>query len=203
MEENAARENIPHVDVGESLIFWEPAEEEEKSIQWHREWSVGINAGFGVRHSQRETKDWVRKSCPQTCTPRILVSLLSLWPSPSPQFLLWTCVLLPVGSNVIILGLCPTYTSLGPSSPLPGLQLTPNELMFPKPASLVQTRALITCFSRNILTRFLTSLVPEIQLLWIQTQIFCSPSPQCNPSILILGGTQPGSRWENKPHLET
>lgn len=33
MEENAARENTPHVDFGESLIFWELGEEEEKSIQ--------------------------------------------------------------------------------------------------------------------------------------------------------------------------
>lgn len=33
MEENAARENTPHVDLGESLIFWELEEEEEKSMQ--------------------------------------------------------------------------------------------------------------------------------------------------------------------------
>lgn len=135
---------MPRVHPGVTLR--EPEEEEEESIQMiqraisqYQSWLWGEAQAKG---NQGLMEDCVPPNL-QTSNP----SLPPLWLSPPPNFFCGHV-------SSYLLAHVSSSPRLWPSSPLPGLQLAPKELMFPRPASFVQTCALIPCSPKQHFASF-------------------------------------------------
>ena len=151
------KRRTPHIDLGKSFAFqrWKRSLFDDvanvqsiPALEWGiAKWKLSADWGLCPRPANLKSNFYLTAL---TTLLGFFCGLISLH------------LLAPVALSS---GFCPTYTLPGHSLRLLWLQSPPKKLMFSKPSSLVQTCALIT--SSNHLISLLTSLVPEIKILWI------------------------------------